>query len=127
MDGDLSRVQAASTGDAWSTYRTEYQSAQDAGASMTGRYDLDIKFVSPITPRDIFATATKRYCPSQSSPCTWVTPVASATLASGRKLSAALGTTWDTERTVPRWVPIITGGVTELRSPASIRVSAPSA
>ena len=43
MDGDLSRVQAASTGDAWSTYRTEYQSAQDAGASMTGRYDLDIK------------------------------------------------------------------------------------
>ena len=51
MDGDLSRVQAASTGDAWSTYRTEYQSAQDAGASMTGRYDLDIKFVS----REIFS------------------------------------------------------------------------
>ena len=65
MDGDLSRVQAASTGDAWSTYRTEYQSAQDAGASMTGRYDLDIKFVSPVTPGDIFATVS--VCADQSA------------------------------------------------------------
>ena len=32
---------------------------------MTGRYDLDIKFVSPVTPGDIFATVS--VCADQSA------------------------------------------------------------